>query len=1515
MAIIPTQESGRTQGGEAPPNQAQEQDPQEAFLDRMYGPTPEPGQETAGATWKERARDMLLVAPRESINFLNETTNFVNDALTGSAQLIQKTGLVGPLSDLNPAFKAVDFLAQETDALNIPQVVPEYETGTGHFVGTLARFGIGIATLQGPRKVAVRTVASQAAKRVPALMRLAERNPRLAAAAGIMLIGATEGALLDTVIFDPEENTLAEMVTEWGGGPEALQALSGWLDSDIGDTRMEMRAKNALEGMLVGAAFDSIFAGFRAWRMTRKANKLAEAGDIEGAKAAAEQAEKHLDEVDAAGEGRPTDVVEVSHLDDGTPVVVEAGRLPEQPKADDLWATPTDQPITSKATARNQAAAGFKKADKQGGFVKGGKNIDIGGGQYDKGTEFMASKGVDSRVFDPFNRDAAHNADVVGTHAGGQSDTATIFNVLNVIESEPGQIRVLRQAEEALKDGGTVHIDVHAGKKADQAAGPRSTGTDSFQQFKKPAEYLEVVRKVFPDAQLKGGIITGTKGGKAPAPKIKATVKTAEGGSDITYRNEAGEVVGTARLVGETASDVAVVPKFRNQGIGTEIAKDVKARGGTSGIGMTEGGRALMKSVGIEDLQTGAAKAEPRAEAVRGVYKSDAEAHAAAATINDEVYRATRAKHLSDEEAAMVHELAEEFKRAETPEDIAFMMQRRDFNVERLDTEDDFIAWINAVSEVMDGLSKGTRTLDETAEQADKYLFGRSRAQLLDEMRYTADLTGTLDSRLAAFRLLVVQQAAAVDRVARLAANNPDDIMVADALGAQLDRLFEAASFTTKITSDVARTLSAMRIKVGSMLGKAGDEVDMSGVSPVTRDSMQGLTPAERINMARKVKAQGGDATGIMKIVTSERMLARARRTMPPSQLQRFAHHIQRYQINGMLSGLRTHEINFISNMVMMVTRPTANIVGGVIARDGAGVRYGLDQMAMSYSVIGEALRMGWKALKTGEAILDPFRTMSELDDHLRHIAQREAPKTLAQKALRMGNNTIDAPMRFLLAGDEIFKQIAYRAEVGARAMGEARSSNSITDMRLLVARGKQAADDSITLHGEGTNSRAIEGARKQTWQQDLGPLGQAVMTALNNMPFGMGRVVVPFVRTPTNIFKSGIDHSFFAPLTVRFWKAIKEGGTEGQEVVGRMTIGATLQGTAYMLYASGNLTGGGPNDPGANKAWREVQGNKPYSFRFPGTNKWINYGRVEPFGTVLGMLADASDAYGEARHDDKGFIDGSIGISLALVESLKDKTYMRGAMQFITAITSGEGKQEMLADYTRQVSTRVIPFSAMLRSIDQAAHPEISEARTLWEHWRNTVPGWGNGPTRRNVLGEEILRTPRNARIEGTDFANIFNVMTNPFTVSTPFTGELVRVLDEIGKGYSMPPETLLGTDISLVDQKYAHPETGKLPYDRWMELVGQENIRQTLEDEVETNRFKNLSGTTALMPGGAQYLRINGLINKAHNDALRNMLREYPDLDTAVNDWKRRKRAAVTGGQDAVDRIEEELKRRDER
>lgn len=136
--------------------------------------------------------------------------------------------------------------------------------------------------------------------------------------------------------------------------------------------------------------------------------------------------------------------------------------------------------------------------------------LDFGGGKFDNGIEYVKDKGATLVVYDPYNRSAEHNKEVLRIlRENGGADAAINSNVLNVIKEPEARKNVLENIARITKPGAPIYITVYEGKGNGQE-GPTKSG---YQLNRKTADYLEEIQEVFPDATRRGKLITAHNSG------------------------------------------------------------------------------------------------------------------------------------------------------------------------------------------------------------------------------------------------------------------------------------------------------------------------------------------------------------------------------------------------------------------------------------------------------------------------------------------------------------------------------------------------------------------------------------------------------------------------------------------------------------------------------------------------------------------------------------------------------------------------------------------------------------------------------------------------------------------------------------------------------------------------------------------------------------------------------------------------------------------------------------------
>lgn len=138
-------------------------------------------------------------------------------------------------------------------------------------------------------------------------------------------------------------------------------------------------------------------------------------------------------------------------------------------------------------------------------FRPGDVVVDFGGGKFDNAVNYLKDKNVTLLVYDPYNRSAEHNKEVLRIlKEHGGADAAVNSNVLNVIKEPEAREAVLRNIKKITKRGAPIYITVYEGR-GDGAEGPTKSG---YQLNRKTSDYMDEVGRVFSNVKRKGKLIT-----------------------------------------------------------------------------------------------------------------------------------------------------------------------------------------------------------------------------------------------------------------------------------------------------------------------------------------------------------------------------------------------------------------------------------------------------------------------------------------------------------------------------------------------------------------------------------------------------------------------------------------------------------------------------------------------------------------------------------------------------------------------------------------------------------------------------------------------------------------------------------------------------------------------------------------------------------------------------------------------------------------------------------------------
>lgn len=717
-----------------------------------------------------------------------------------------------------------------------------------------------------------------------------------------------------------------------------------------------------------------------------------------------------------------------------------------------------------------------------------------------------------------------------------------------------------------------------------------------------------------------------------------------------------------------------------------------------------------------------------------------------------------------------------------------------DFNLSRMQSGEEIGDLINKVSEVYAAQTKsakrGVQTFDQTQIKADL-----TREMGFDIEAILARQKGEAwnAEKLKAARDIFHSQAEKTKLLAQAIkepGGNSQEALIA--FRRELAVLSAVQMQIKGAQTEAARALSQFRMTAKSPLEASVNVRDML-------DHAGGHDANENLVDAFLNIAQNGPPDGVARFareaqgVTSSDMLYEA-------------------WINSLLGSPVTHEVNIVGNALaagqgiverygaagygaaertvlrMMGKTPTQ---GGVYMKEANAYARG---MAMS---VWDALQAAGRAMKSGEGSdifgkLEYGPAITSQNVNQLPIAKSIAGKlgkselldtnsTMALFVDRLGEFYYRLPGRFLMAEDEFFKTLTYRAELHAQTAREAMSF----DLDAAAAAKRRAdilADPQVA--APEIHIASMDNAREFTFTAPAGDFARNFQQTLRAGKLGdipVGRVVIPFFNVINNITKFAASRTpGFALLNPnsKTYKDLFSGDpARRQMVMGKWATGGAIAGSAAWLNQNGVMTGRLTDDPKLRKQM-QAQGKSPYSVRVQmpdGSYKMAQYNRLEPIGMVMGIAATTSEVMNYVDNDEERE-NIVIAATAAILPYLEDKSFFKGAADFTKALFpqfgDDEGRVKAISKY----------FTGLLASAPGAVGGPLA-------------PGTPLSRVTRKAAGDNTLRetNPDPYRIEKDDAGDDILVPNDTFAYRT-WEGAIKKIMDATpGLSSKLPPRVNL--------------------------------------------------------------------------------------------------------------------------
>ena len=309
----------------------------------------------------------------------------------------------------------------------------------------------------------------------------------------------------------------------------------------------------------------------------------------------------------------------------------------------------------------------------------------------------------------------------------------------------------------------------------------------------------------------------------------------------------------------------------------------------------------------------------------------------------------------------------------------------------------------------------------------------------------------------------------------------------------------------------------------------------------------------------------------------------------------------------------------------------------------------------------------------------------------------------------------------------------------------------------------------------------------------------------------------------------------------------------------------------------------------------------RPYSFVIgEGDNKkYVEYRRLDPFATILGIAADSADILGQV--DDKTGEEVGVAALTAVMNNLGSKTYLQGGVDLAQAVS---GPEMFMQRYVQRLTTSFMPYSGAIRESRRFNDDAMREVRSILDAIKDTVPGYSATlPARRSMITGEPITLPKGF---GED---AFGPLADAYASMQPIYESEYRadtVLDELaqlGEGVTgYPSRKLMGVELTpeqyseytALHGQYRNPSTHRTLY---QEL---ERVFNSAAYDRGRDRYADDSDPS-LNP---RIKMVRKVITNYRQAARNELLQRHPDLRRAVQE---REAQAVQNGRSMLSGIAE--------
>ena len=473
---------------------------------------------------------------------------------------------------------------------------------------------------------------------------------------------------------------------------------------------------------------------------------------------------------------------------------------------------------------------------------------------------------------------------------------------------------------------------------------------------------------------------------------------------------------------------------------------------------------------------------------------------------------------------------------------------------------------------------------------------------------------------------------------------------------------------------------------------------------------------------------------------------------------------VNEYRYINLLSSPKTHIINAFTNLLeTTVLNPATRLASGGIDF----VKSAITKEARKTYITEVPVYFKGLLNSVGDAVRDSLKVMSGIQGVYRPDIARLSTGLKIFKPFQLIPRAMEAAdvfFRTLIIGGEK-EALAYRAL----------KQGTIATPKLIAQIEKEASDK----------------AMYYVFRQEIGKEGQGkILSMIDQLTKGVYTLrkvpgmswFIPFVTTPVNIVKQGIE---FSPLGI----TTIIGAANKTEQIAKALIGSTIFAGAGYIAMKGDSTWSAPTDA-KEKEYFYASGRQPYSLKIG--NKWYNYARLGPLAYPIAM-ASAIKYYAEQNPDKvtQSTIEKIALILSATAKFFADQSYVQGIGNFVNSI---EGDEYAAGRAIASLPSQLIPLSSLQRWITTLVDPIYRKTETgisvesIIQTLEKGLPVISKRlPAYKTPFGEEEKRqmpitnalSPIGVSVSNQEFEGLYNLLMQKRTMNA----EMRKIKEDLKK------------------------------------------------------------------------------------------------------------------------------------